>query len=268
MGIFLGIIIFVLGLCVGSFVNMAVYRCAINYKLESRKFKVKSKNRSYCDFCGRQLKWYENIPVISWILQKGKSRCCNKKLSVSYPLLELGMGVLFLVNFQFFPPSGISLCSTIFNFQTLINFVIVTFLVFSAVFDVRYMILPDFSTRILIICAVALLFLNKNDFFSCLLAGLEGGGFLLLLHVVTKGKGMGMGDVKLAIFMGLFLGYPNTVIAFYVAFISGALIGVILMLIKKLKRKSEIAFGPFLILGTFIAWYFGSEIMYYVGDWL
>ena len=100
------VLIFVLGLCCGSFVNMLIYRTAINYKLESYKpclpagrLKVESK-RSVCDFCGKQLRWYENIPVLSWLVQKGKSRCCQKKLPALYPIVEMGTGILFIINYQ------------------------------------------------------------------------------------------------------------------------------------------------------------------------
>jgi prepilin signal peptidase PulO-like enzyme (type II secretory pathway) len=94
--------IFVLGLCLGSFVNMLVYRVARKYKLEKDKFKVKNNNRSHCDFCGKQLSWYENVPVISWLLQGGKSRCCLKNLSGFYPIVELITGGLMVSIFNRF----------------------------------------------------------------------------------------------------------------------------------------------------------------------
>lgn len=232
----------------GSFVNMLVHRTAVNYELESLKFKVKSKERSYCDGCGRQLKWYENIPVVSWLIQKGKTRCCGKKLPMTYPLVELGMGIIFLINFQFL------ISNDQFNWYiVLLNFLIITFLVFSAVFDLKYMILPDFSTITLIIIALLGVVFDEKNIVPYLLSAVGASSFLLILYLITKGKGMGMGDVKLAIFMGLFLGFPKIITAFYIAFIVGAIVGIVLILLKKKDRKSEIAFGPFLILGTLIA---------------
>jgi leader peptidase (prepilin peptidase)/N-methyltransferase len=91
-----------------------------------------------------------------------------------------------------------------------------------------------------------------------LLSAVGAAGFLGLLYLITKGKGMGFGDVKLAAFMGLFLGYPKIIGAFYIAFIVGAVIGLILMIFKKANRKTQIPFGPFLILGTTIAWWWGD----------
>jgi len=231
---------FVLGMCVGSFVNMLIYRTAVKYKLT--KNKVANQNRSFCDFCGRQLKWYENIPIISWIIQKGNTRCCHKKLPVAYPLVEIGLGVIFLI-------IGLR-----------VELVIATLLVFSAIFDLKYMILPDFSTYMLIMLAAV--------FYHNWLAGLGSGLFLLILYLITKGRGMGFGDVKLAVFMGLYLGYPKIIVAYYPAFIIGAVVGLGLIILKIKKRSEPIPFGPFLILGTVLASVYGDKILYYLSRWL
>ena len=246
--------IFVLGLCFGSFVNMLIYRVAINYKLESKKFKVESKNRSFCDYCGKQLNWYENIPVFSWLVLKGKTKCCHKKLPISYPIVELLTGLLFLIFYFLGRPQESPL-------QFGVGLLIIVFLVFSAMFDLKYMILPDFSTVILITVAFLGVVFDEPNVIPYLLSALVASGFLLILNLITKGKGMGMGDVKLAIFMGLFLGPQKTIVAFYVAFIVGAIYGLILMALKKAKKKSQIPFGPFLILGIFVAWWFGEKII-------
>jgi prepilin signal peptidase PulO-like enzyme (type II secretory pathway) len=143
-------------------------------------------------------------------------------------LVEVVIGIIFLL-----------------NYQSPINVIILSLLVFSLVFDLKYMILPDFSTYILI--GLSLIYWQNW------LSGLGAFLFLLILHVGTKGKGMGFGDVKLAVFMGLYLGFPDIVVSFYVAFIVGAIVGVSLMIMKKASRKTMIPFGPFLILGTVMA---------------
>lgn len=240
MDLFLKIMFFVLGLCVGSFVNMLVYRTARRYKLEKDKYR--NDQRSFCDFCGKQLRWYENIPVMSWVMQKGRTRCCDNPLPREYPIVEMLMGIIYVI------------------IGPRVELVIATLLVFSTVFDLKYMILPDFSTYILIIIAVII---GHNW-----LSGLGAFLFLLILYLITKGKGMGFGDVKLALFMGLFLGYPKIIIAFYLAFILGAIVGVTLLVTKIIKRKQPIPFGPFLILGTAIAYIYGEKIMYYFSRWL
>lgn len=265
MVFFLGMMIFVFGLCFGSFVNMLVYRTAINYKLKKEKIDVKSKNRSFCDFCKRQLSWHENIPVLSWIIQKGKTRCCQKKLPIAYPIVEILMGILFVLNFYFLTLNKF----LVLNFQNILifilSFAIIMFLVFSTVFDLKYMILPDFSTVILTVIGFVLIGYGAingqvNLFWQNLITGIIVTLFFLFLHLVTKGKGMGMGDVKLVFFIGLFLGWQKTIVAMYMAFIAGAIVGIFLMAFKKLSRKAEIPFGPFLIFGTFFGWWVGNDV--------
>lgn len=255
------LLIFVLGLCCGSFVNMLVYRTAWRYELESRKFKVKSKKRSFCDYCGRQLKWYENIPVFSWIMQKGKTRCCHKKLSVLYPIVEITTGLLFLIfnlKFEIFNQFLNQ------NFQTLIQFglglLIIIFLVFSAVFDLKYMILPDFSTILLVISALVYWLIGYFGEWNYWISAIASFMFLYFLYLITQKKGMGLGDVKLAVFMGLFLG-KNVILAFYIAFVVGALTAIILMVFGKVDKKTAVPFGPFLILGSLVSWFWGNELV-------
>lgn len=279
MEIWFNVIIFVLGLCCGSFVNMLVYRTAVEYELIKSKGIKKKRNgnfikrvfyfvkslggRSFCDSCGRQLKWNENIPVVSWLVQKGKSRCCHRKLSVLYPIVEMMMGIIFLIydlRFMIYEKVGAYGNTPL---QIGLSLVIIIFLVFSGVFDAKYMILPDFSTVILTICAMVFLFVETPDLASLqgkILSAIISFGFLGLLYLITKGKGMGLGDVKLAFFMGLFLGYPKIVVAMYVAFVVGAMFGLILIIFKKAGKKTEIPFGPFLILGTIVAWFWGEQI--------
>ena len=237
---------------------MLAYRTAVNYKLENKKFKVKGQKRSFCDYCGRQLNWYENIPVFSWLFLRGKTRCCGKKLPISYPIVELLTGILFLIyeiRFMIYESDIL--------FWTL-GLIVVVLLIFSAVFDLKYMILPDFSTIILIVIASLGVIFDETNIIPYLLSALISAGFLLILNLITKGKGMGMGDVKLAIFMGLFLGYPKIIMAFYLAFILGAIYGLGLMFFKKANKKSQVAFGPFLILGTMIAWMLGDKLLFLV----
>ena len=238
----------------------------MEYELIKSKGIKKNKNdsffkmlggRSVCDSCGKQLYWYENIPVISWLLQKGKSKCCQKKLSVLYPIVEIMTGILFVI-YSFLGRQQES------PLQFGLGLLIIVFLMFSAVFDLKYMILPDFSTVILIITTVIILFVNSSDLVSLqynMFSAVGAFGFLGLLYLITKGKGMGLGDVKLAVFMGLFLGGLKTVLAFYVAFVVGALVSLVLMFFKKANKKTLVPFGPFLIFGTITSWFFGNEII-------
>jgi prepilin signal peptidase PulO-like enzyme (type II secretory pathway) len=187
-------------------------------------------------------------------MQKGKTRCCRKKLPVTYPIVELLMGILFVVYESKFVVYESNILVWV------LGLIIITLLIFSAVFDFKYMILPDFSTVILILIALLGVIFDEKNIVPYLLTAIGVAGFLLFLHVITKGKGMGMGDVKYALFMGLLLGPEKTILAFYVAFVMGAIVGLILIAVRKMGRKSIIPFGPFLILGTFLAWWWGNEI--------
>jgi len=257
------ILFFVLGSCLGSFVNMLVYRTAVKYKLRKIAFAkaTASRNRSFCDYCGRQLKWYENIPIISWIIQKGKSRCCQKKLPILYPIVELATGIFLLMFIYKFNLLSDQFSIGLQMMRIFWGSVLAILLSFLVVFDLKYMILPDFAIIILIILSFLGVVFDEPNVIPYLLSALVGSGFLWLLNWITKGRGMGFGDVKLAIFMGLFLGYPKIIVAFYAAFIFGAIVGIALMIFKKIKKKTQIPFGPFLILGTLIAWMWGSKIV-------
>lgn len=284
MEYFLGGMIFLMGTALGSFVNMLVYRTAYKYKIIKNIKILKSKKRekllgraatpamagqaldrpnnnkrSYCDFCGRQLRWWENVPILSWIFLRGRSRCCSNPLPWQYPVVELVMGLLAVAGFWFlFEVGGIS--GSLLG-QMAYFLAIMTLLVFLLVFDLKYMILPDFGVFILIALVLVGVIFDEANIIPYLLSA--GAGFLFLggIHWLTKGKGMGFGDAKLAIFMGLFLGWPKIVVAFYVAFITGALVGLTMILLRKVGRRSQIAFGPFLIIGTIVAWVWGSEII-------
>lgn len=236
---------------------MLTYRVAISYELIKKPLlrSKKGEKRSFCDYCGKQLKWYENIPVISWLILKGRTGCCHKKLPFLYPIVEILMGIMFLTyNLRF----------TIYEsniFVWLIGLIVIVFLVFSAVFDFKYMILPDFSTIILISSALIFWFLKQFGNLNYIFSSILSFGFLYFLYLVTKRKGMGFGDVKLAIFMGLLLGYPKVIVAFYIAFVVGAVVSLFLIIFKKAGRKTQIPFGPFLILGTFVAWWWGESLL-------
>lgn len=245
--------IFVMGMCVGSFINMAVYRIAKKEKiLKSKSLKIENEKRSYCDFCGRQLRWFDNIPVISWLTYRGKSRCCGKKLPLLYPIVELLTGILFVLNYYYL--------STYLLF--FLSCLIIGLLVFEAVFDFKYMVIPD-STAYSLIGLSVLNWIVMGTKIGFIYTALLSALFIFILHKIKiKGKeAMGDGDIFLAFFMGLFLGFPNIIVAFYIAFIVGALVGIILIIKKKVKKLSPIPFGPFLILATVVAYFWGERIV-------
>lgn len=244
-------ILFLMGLGFGSFVNMLVYRTAVAYGLR-KKIKVKNEKCSFCDWCGERLKWSDNIPVVSWLALGGKTSCCRKKLPKWYPIVELTMGIMFAVYWLRFEErfwQGEILAG-------ILGLIMVVFLVFSVVFDLKYMILPDFSTLILVVLAVGQRWLAGGEIVPYLVAMGVGGGFIGLLYLFTEGRGMGLGDVKLAVYMGLLLGWPGVVAALYIAFVCGGVVAGVLLVSGRVKRKSLIPFGPFLVAGTMASWWF------------
>lgn len=243
-------LIFIFGLIIGSFLNCVIYR------LETKENFLKG--RSFCVHCKHLLSWQDLIPIFSFLFLKGKCRYCNQKISLQYPLVEIITGLLFLLIFNHFLIS--------FDFYNLFFYLIIScFLIIIFVFDLKHYIIPD-SVIFSIIFITFLYQLFKtgldlkillNPFFSGFFAGL----FFLIIILISQGKWMGMGDFKLVIFMGLFLGYPKILFALFSSFLIGAIIGTILIILGKKTMKSEIPFGPFLITGTFLALFFGEKII-------
>jgi len=254
------IFLFVCGLLIGSFLNCLVYR--VN---EEDSLKGLLKGRSYCPKCKKQLLWFDNIPLLSFIFLKGKCRWCHSPIGVHYPLVELTTGIITLVVYQF---------STIYTNQiynlpaspaggqfTIYNLLITYALVAVFLSDLQYRTIPDqIAYPAILISLIFLIFQYPSILISNLLSGLVAAGFFFLLVLLTRFRGMGLGDVKLAGLMGLFLGFPRVVVALYLAFLTGATLGVILILLGKKKFKSQISFGPFLVLATFITWFWGEKI--------
>ncbi len=248
----MAVLFFLIGLIAGSFLNSVIYRLDTGESL--------IKIRSHCPYCKKPLSWFELIPLMSFIFQKGKCRSCGKKISWQYPLVELAAGILF------------ALCGWYFSSNILLSifyFLVSSFLIIIFVYDLKHYIIPDKVIYPAIIVAF-LYWLQFSIFnfqfsinfqlpiFNYLLAGLTGGLFFLAIVLISKGKWMGMGDVKLAFFMGLILGWPKILVALFLAFLIGAIVSVVLIILKKKTLKSEIPFGPFLAGATIIAVFLGD----------
>ncbi len=219
------------GLCVGSFLNVLADRGS---RGESVLW-----GRSHCDHCKKVLRWFELIPVLSFVLQGGRCLRCHKPLSIQYPLVELATSLGFLYLYSSHSPLPL---------YVLFSSFLVIF-----VSDLKEQIIPD---SMIVVGLFATLAMGIH-----ILPALGSFAFLYILWAATRGRGMGFGDVKLAFLMGLLLGFPAVVVAFYIAFLTGAFVGVILMLVGKKGWKSKIAFGPFLVLGTAVAYLWGHDIL-------
>ncbi|OGF99812.1 hypothetical protein A2Y99_03665 [Candidatus Gottesmanbacteria bacterium RBG_13_37_7] len=248
--------ILLFGLSVGSFINVLVDRIP--------KGESVVKGRSYCDSCRHQLSWTDLIPLLSFILLSRKCRYCSKKISYQYPLIEVTVGLVFL-----FTCVAI-IQNKIVDYTTMIYIFGVTSALLTIFFiDFKYRIIPDEILIFLILIALLKnIFLGSTTFGNYLVSAVIFFLFFLILFIVTKGKGMGFGDVKFAFAIGLILGFPKVIIAFYLSFLTGALISLILILVGKKKMKSSVAFGPFLSLGCYIALIYGDTLWKFIKAYL
>lgn len=243
------VLLFIIGLCFGSFLGVVVDR------LPQHKSIIIG--RSQCDSCHHSLSWYDLVPVFSYVLLEGKCRYCHKKFSLEYPVFEISTGFLLLV-FYFLLGQPIAIMSIVsFSFEVGIFFSLLVL----AMIDSKEGILPDKIILFALLPTILFLFMNHIPFIPHILSGLGVALFFLLIILITHGRGMGMGDVKLSFLLGFFLGFPNIFIAVYMAFLTGAAIAIILVMARKKKfHGGSIAFGPFLILGTFLAAFWGDKL--------
>jgi prepilin signal peptidase PulO-like enzyme (type II secretory pathway) len=227
------IFLFIIGLVFGSFITALTWRYPKGISI--------AKGRSICPNCRKQVSWRDNIPIVSYFLLGGKCRNCKAKISLRYPLIELAAGIGFvLIGFQILPLILFCLLEIIF------------------VIDLENQIIPDSFIFIGILLS---LIINYQSSFTGLLAGFVCAIFLLLIFLFTKGHGMGLGDVKFAVLGGMIVGLPLFPIWLFVAFLTGAMVGIILILGKKMGLKSKIAFGPFLVISIPITLLWGQKII-------
>jgi len=254
----------ILGLCVGSFLNCLIYR------LHEKKTIL---GRSFCPHCKKQISWHDNIPLLSFIWLRGRCRHCRRKISWQYPIIELATGILFVLVFvhNFSAQSGPALGwqfpipSTWDNFQFLARMIFqwlfVSILVIIFIYDLRWYIIPDIIT----LPAMALVLLVNLylgvGWLNLLLAAGIGGGFFGLQYLVSRGRWIGGGDIRLGVLMGIILGYPQIITALMLAYISGSAIGVALLTARKKQWSSQIPFGTFLSAATVITMLWGEEIL-------
>lgn len=244
---------FVFGLCVGSFLNVLIYRLPRSLKITGR---------SFCPKCRKKILWYDNIPLLSFILLGGRCRFCQSPISWQYPLVELvsGLATVFITfHLRGVPQAQPHLGGVLF-------YLFITYaLIVIFVSDLRYFIIPDQVVIPGIILLGVIRFvgglLGSPSGWEALLSAIGAAGFFAILVLVTRGKGMGWGDVKLVGFIGLILGFPKILVALELAFLTGAIAGVILVLLKRKTLKSQIPFGPFLSLGALLALIYGDVFL-------
>jgi len=251
------LLIFIVGLFIGSFLGVLTDRIP--------RGETVVKGHSHCEFCKKTLKWHDLIPVFSFISTKGKCRYCRKSLSYYYPTIEISTGIMFVLAY-IFASSQFVIYNLSFIISILYYLVIVSSFVVIFFTDLKYGIIPDKILLLAILVSILCqLILNPSSLIINLLCGVGAFLFFILISVVfsalTKKDSMGGGDIKLVFLLGLILGFPGIIISLYVAFLTGALVGIILIIWRKKSfQKTTLPFGPFLISGALISLFWGNLI--------
>ncbi|MDR7870026.1 MAG: prepilin peptidase [Tissierellaceae bacterium] len=242
------LIVFIYGLLIGSFLNVLIYRIPRN---ENIAFPA-----SHCPNCNTKLKWYDNIPLFSYIFLRGRCRYCNDKISLQYPIIEFLNGLLYLIMLNHY---GLSID---FIFYSLIGSVLIAI----TIIDLKEMIIPD--SLVLSILALSIIQKTINyyvhsipmDIKESILGLLIAGGLFLLIVILSKG-GMGGGDVTLIGALGFVLGIKLVMLNILLSFVIGAIISIFLLASKLKTKKDPIPFGPFIILSYFLVLLYGQDII-------
>jgi leader peptidase (prepilin peptidase) / N-methyltransferase len=265
--------IFLLGAAVGSFVGVVVDRISSKEPIW--------KGRSHCDHCRHKLHWNDLIPVVSFLALGRKCRYCGKPLSWYFFMIEVLTGLAFVVTaYAIFQDSVFMVANLHYILLALYYFSLIGALMAIFFADLRFGIIPfkivGFALAVSLLwflllpalyfspIEVSMLGFQTNPLNS-LGAGLGASLFFFLLFFITKGRGMGFGDVVFAFLMGVILGFPKIILALYLAFVTGAIVAVLLIAVHKRKFKGgTIPFGPFLVFGTIISLLWGNFLINYI----
>lgn len=239
---------FVFGMVVGSFLNVCICRMPKDESIVSPP--------SHCPHCNYQIRWYDNIPVISYLFLRGRCRGCGARISPQYPLVELLNGIITLFLFLRFGPT--LAFAVLFVFCSAL--VVITFI------DIEHQIIPDeISLSGIVIGFVMSFFLQGHNWLNSLLGILLGGGSLLLVAYgyqwLTGKEGMGGGDIKLLAMMGAFLGWKSIPFIILASSLVGSVVGVSIMLLQKKDSKLAIPFGPYLAFGAVLYIFYGRPLI-------
>ena len=261
MNVLIFVFIFLLGTIIGSFLNVVIYRFNTG--------RTMVRGRSICMTCNRTLRWYELIPILSYVMQSGKCLRCKEVISHQYPIVEFVTGLVFvLIAYHFLP----ALFFVPFSYLFLVTFFVFIFsiLIVISVYDIRHKVIPDKLVFIFIFFSFLSIFVNHinvgplfvHPALSYLIAGPILAAPFALLWLVSRGKWMGLGDAKLMLGLGWILGLPLGFASVILSFWIGAIISLLIMFVarKKINLKTEIPFAPFLILGAFIVFLFSLDI--------
>jgi leader peptidase (prepilin peptidase)/N-methyltransferase len=240
------------GAVVGSFLNVCIYRLPLGKSVVWPS--------SACTKCGRELSWYENIPVLSFLALRARCRTCQTPISIRYPLVEALTAAMFALAWWYYGPGPLLLSRLIFGCALIVLFAI----------DLEHQLLPNVITLPLIVVGFVFSFFTEPGWVSSLIGILVGGGVLYTIaevyYRVRHEEGLGMGDVKMLAMVGAFLGWQLTLLTLMLASFSGTLIGLGLIVSKRGGMKYALPFGTFLALGAAAAASIGPALLeWYLG---
>lgn len=242
-------IVFLYGIVIGSFLNVCIYRIPLGESV--------AKQRSHCMSCGHPLAWYELIPVLSWLALGGKCRSCKAKISAQYPLVEVLNGILYVIVFYV---NGLTLESVIYCLMT-------SALIVLSVIDERTGEIPFGINAFLFVLGICEMILRRDMWMNHIIGMLAVSGFLELIYLLSKGRAIGGGDIKLMAAAGLILGFEKIVLAFMVGCVAGAVIHLIRM--KLSGAEHVLAFGPYLSAGVFVSAVWGTQLIdFYINTYI
>lgn len=239
---------FIFGAIIGSFLNATIYRLP-------RGFLLTLPSRSMCTKCVRQLKWYENIPLLSFLFLRGKCLGCKTPIGVRYFIVELLNALLFYAVYVHFG----------FTIDALISCFLVSSLIAITFIDIDFRIIPDeISIGGSIIILLLVLLFKRSEFVAALLGAVSGAAVLFsmgfIYEKITNREGMGLGDVKLLILIGAVLGVKGAFGSIIISSFVGSIVGLTMMFFQKKDLKMAIPFGPFLAIGALIFLFWGDSL--------
>ena len=240
-----------LGLAVGSFLNCLVYR------LHSHQTIL---GRSFCPLCRKKISWFDNIPVISFIILRGRCRHCQQKISWQYPIVELVTGLLFLISFLILS-SKFYILDSKFYFLLLRDWLMLFALIFIFVYDLKYYSIEDVVVLPMAAAVGVLNLLLKFSWINLVLSGLGSAFFFLAQYFITRGRGIGLGDFRIGILLGLYFGWPQIALAIFLSYIIGSLVSLVLIMARRKGMRSVVPLGPFLSAGALVAIFYGQNIL-------
>jgi leader peptidase (prepilin peptidase)/N-methyltransferase len=237
----------VVGLMVGSFLNVCIYRIPLRRSVVYP--------RSKCVSCDRPLAWYENIPVVSYLVLRGRCRTCGTRISLQYPLVELTTAAAFVIHYEVLGLSPLLPVRIAFTCVLIVLFAI----------DLEHQLLPNVITLPALAAGLVLSLVLPPGRRDALIGVLVGGGILFLIAEVyfrlRKEEGMGMGDVKMLAMIGAFLGWKLTVLTLILASFGGSIAGILLLVTRRGNMKAALPFGTFLAAGALAASLFGEPLV-------